>query len=497
MVILTLRLRYISRRVTSICFLPLISGVMLLFSPSSFAQPIIWQPEQRLSFDTYNSGSPRVFAQGETIHVFWGRSLSGEKLYIRSTDAGLAWSSPVSIYSDRVGNSGSTSNIVMAGRNIYILFQTCDTCQGNPYNYWVTLRRSTDAGESFEPYRLLFPGSPGSPGSVTAIDSLVVFKYALPNDPNAYLNVSPNYGETWQSVPLQFRNFQRLRLINHRLHITQPATGVSRAEVSYSFSDDLGGSWNLEVMLSTVDIYPSDQHQMDGTNNSNIFVVWNDGKYGTTNGFVGSTIARRSVDSSRSWQPEMLLTALPSAGSPRIAVESQFVGVVWHNESQPFLGVSLSLSTNVGMTWLPHIAVSDSSIQTLYPDIDIDNDRVYVVWAKRLPSMPDQIYFRSGRIITTSVPISSELPEQVQLHPNYPNPFNVSTNVSYSLPIHQHISLSVFDVLGREVATLVDETKLPGEYSATFDGSQFSSGVYFCRLATSDFVLTKKLILLK
>jgi hypothetical protein len=382
----------------------------------------------------------------------------------------------------------------MAGRAIYVLFQSCDTCQGNPYNYWVTLRRSVDAGASFEPYRLLFPGRPGS---IAAAESIVVFQFTRPNDPSGYLNVSLDYGEAWQSLPLEFRSFQRLRLVNDRLHLTQPATGVSRAEVSYSFSDDLGTSWNPEVILSTVDIYPSDQHQIGGTNNSNIFVVWNDGKYGTTNGFVGSIIARRSVDSSQSWEAEVVLTTVPSAGSPRVAVEGHFVGVVWHNESQPFLGVSLSLSTNAGMTWLPHIAVSDSSVQTLYPDIDVDVDKLYVVWAKRLPGMPDQIYLRSGRIITTGVPMSPDFPKEIQLNPNYPNPFNASTNISYTLPRRQRILLSVFDVLGREVLGLFAGVREAGKYTLTLNGDHLSSGIYFVRLVTEQGAIARSIVLIK
>lgn len=83
------------------------------------------------------------------------------------------------------------------------------------------------------------------------------------------------------------------------------------------------------------------------------------------------------------------------------------------------------------------------------------------------------------------------------LHQNYPNPFNPSTTISWQSPVGSHQTLKVFDVLGNEVATLVDEFKPAGRYEVEFDASHLSSGVYLYKLSTGDFTSTKKLILLK
>jgi len=90
-----------------------------------------------------------------------------------------------------------------------------------------------------------------------------------------------------------------------------------------------------------------------------------------------------------------------------------------------------------------------------------------------------------------------QLPEHVGLSQNYPNPFNPSTTINYQLPISNHISLKVFDVLGREVSTLVSETKEPGSYSVTLDATNLASGVYFYKLNSGSVVLTKKLMVLR
>jgi hypothetical protein len=83
------------------------------------------------------------------------------------------------------------------------------------------------------------------------------------------------------------------------------------------------------------------------------------------------------------------------------------------------------------------------------------------------------------------------------LYENYPNPFNPSTTISYQLPIQSHVTLKVFDVLGREVATLVNRIEEAGYESVNFDASKLSSGIYFYRIQTGLFMQTNKMLLMK
>jgi len=91
-----------------------------------------------------------------------------------------------------------------------------------------------------------------------------------------------------------------------------------------------------------------------------------------------------------------------------------------------------------------------------------------------------------------------------RLEQNYPNPFNPTTTIEYTIPmgntLHatpQPVQLKIYDMLGREVATLVNEQKQPGNYTITFDGSNLSSGVYYYQLKTRGFIMTKKMLLLQ
>ncbi len=89
------------------------------------------------------------------------------------------------------------------------------------------------------------------------------------------------------------------------------------------------------------------------------------------------------------------------------------------------------------------------------------------------------------------------IPSNFQLSQNYPNPFNPVTSIEYRVPSETNVKLIIFDFLGREVATLVNEEKQSGRYSVTWDGTRYPSGVYFYRLTAGDFIEIKKVILLK
>ena len=84
-----------------------------------------------------------------------------------------------------------------------------------------------------------------------------------------------------------------------------------------------------------------------------------------------------------------------------------------------------------------------------------------------------------------------------QLNQNYPNPFNPTTTISYTIPIQGNVSLKIYDVLGKEIITLVDEMKTAGNYQVTFNATQLVSGMYFYKLETNNYSQTKKMILLK
>jgi hypothetical protein len=98
---------------------------------------------------------------------------------------------------------------------------------------------------------------------------------------------------------------------------------------------------------------------------------------------------------------------------------------------------------------------------------------------------------------STSVEPTGGIPKQYMLDQNYPNPFNPSTTIQFGLPEAGNVSLEVFDMTGRRVASLVNERKSAGWHNVTFDASNLASGMYIYRIQSGEFIQTRKLILVK
>jgi hypothetical protein len=93
--------------------------------------------------------------------------------------------------------------------------------------------------------------------------------------------------------------------------------------------------------------------------------------------------------------------------------------------------------------------------------------------------------------------ISGEIPESNKLYYNYPNPFNPSTCIRFDIPKSAFIKISVFDISGREVAVIVNESMQAGRYEAIWNGSGYSNGIYFYKISAGSYTETKKMILMK
>jgi hypothetical protein len=109
----------------------------------------------------------------------------------------------------------------------------------------------------------------------------------------------------------------------------------------------------------------------------------------------------------------------------------------------------------------------------------------------------DSVNFYLSQLFIGVKPISTEIPDKYYLYQNYPNPFNPSTNIRYQLPSSKIVTLKVFDVLGKEIAVLVNEKQNAGIYETTFNAGNLPSGIYFYRLIAGDYSETKKMLMIK
>ena len=131
----------------------------------------------------------------------------------------------------------------------------------------------------------------------------------------------------------------------------------------------------------------------------------------------------------------------------------------------------------------------------------IDNDITSDIQYYRLKQIDFDGSFEYSQVVEVVI----GMPTEYSLSQNFPNPFNPATKIKYSIPsvtLRQaqsdiHVTLKVYDMLGNEVATLVNEEKQPGMYEVEFNGKNFSSGVYICQLRTENYLKTIKMLLLK
>jgi hypothetical protein len=149
-----------------------------------------------------------------------------------------------------------------------------------------------------------------------------------------------------------------------------------------------------------------------------------------------------------------------------------------------FPGFPATVDTSVSFTWVAKEGVLAS--------VDASSSRQI---SGTIP-----IHDASYQYINTAVGIansSPSLPGIPALNQNYPNPFNPTTTISYELPVGGNVTLNVYDILGKQVARLVDGNQSAGHHTVTFDGSSLRSGVYFYRIQNGTFVDSKKFILIK
>jgi hypothetical protein len=151
------------------------------------------------------------------------------------------------------------------------------------------------------------------------------------------------------------------------------------------------------------------------------------------------------------------------------------------------VGQGIIRTIDGGSNWL-----NQSNISTLYSIHFIDHE---IGWA--VGTFGTILKTTNGGVTFIEDENNITQPKDFLLEQNYPNPFNPSTKISYQLPNAGNVTLKVFDVLGREVATLVDEYKNAGRFEVEFNANNLPSGVYFYQLKAGEFVETKKMILLK
>ena len=417
----------------------------------------------------------------------------------RTTNLGINWSNISSGFTDvEITNITARNNIIISATNGNGTYRSTNyglnwskinynlntfIWQNNilfsfSYDY---IFRSTDFGASFSQY-----GSSISMGS--AIYSFIVknnnsvnnYFLVLTSLPY-YLYRSTNDGLNWvqSNNGLPSNPYSYTKLFNKD---SICFIGIARNPSSCALfkSSNFGSNWdsipytNSFAIANIINFNPNDNKFYLGCNN---------GVYVSTNSGFSWLVFNNGLPASKNvtslfFNGDTIYASLRNGGIYRTSIQS-----------------SSWTSYNEGLTNL--------SVNSIYGS----NNYIYagVIYGG---------FFRRRAIVFTWVKnVSNNIPDNFELYQNYPNPFNPTTRIKFSipngfpigtLPINtgqvgndKVVVLKVYDILGKEIATLVNESLKPGSYEVTFDGSNLPSGIYFYQLRAGDFVETKKLILLK
>ncbi|NJD22613.1 MAG: T9SS type A sorting domain-containing protein [Melioribacter sp.] len=482
---------------------------LFLFIASLNAQ---WQPEVRLTNDPNNSytsfGNARCIAtNGNIIHVVWYDGVTiGEgtwKIYYkRSTDNGLTWSANV----DLSNNVSIAYNPAIAVSGNYIHVVWYDNRDGNFEEYY---KRSVDGGITWGPeirltnniYKSLHPSI-----FVSGLNVHIVWNDNRDGNYEVYYKNSLDGGDTW-SADLRLSNTAgkswtpAVAVSGSVIHVVWHDSTAGNWEIFYKRSTDGGVNWGADTRLtnnSAISEYPT-----LAVSGSIVHIAWNDYRNGT----LSNIYYKRSTDGGISWGADTKLTMKNNNNDSfaSLAVNGSNVHLTFNSYRSKNYDIIYNTSSNNGTTWGSDVLLTTNSAVSNVPSIAVSGSNVHVIFRDWREGANSEIYYKrylpaTGKIPknrVTDVEQEETLPVDFQLMQNYPNPFNPTTTISFSIPQAEYATLKVYDVIGREVAALVNEFKDAGNYNFNFDASKLSSGIYLYRLQAGNFVDVKRMILMK
>lgn len=414
-----------------------------------------WSAEINVSSSTAIETDPSIAVDsGGIIHVVWNDYRNGneETYYRRSTDRGNTWGSEINLSNDTAFQR--QPDIAADGQYVYVVWW--DNRNTNPEIY---LRRSTDIGATWEALnRITNCTFPSERPSITVDKNgtlhLVWYDWCVGNLANIFYSYSQNRGVTW-GAPLKVTNATTGQLYGQPYLIVDNSLNrylvcVKGAkpylDVYYFFSND-GINWSNEVRLNIgIDTAKSNHPRIAYSPTMGLIVPWQDNTVGNKYNYV--------------------------------------------------------TSSNFGTSWFSIYTLRQNNNTYAAPDVVTDhNGNFHLIWEDDRNGSRE-IYYRKGSPSVTGEERGENSPPlDFVLYQNYPNPFNPTTKIQFSIPVgtgrHLSVQMKVYDILGSEVATLVNEEMKPGTYEVKFDGSNYPRGVYFYQLISGGYLQTKKMLIIK
>ncbi len=467
-----------------------------------------WQPDVRLTNDpapshTSFNNAWCIAASGNVVHVVWNDERDGNKeiYYKRSTDGGVSWGADT-----RLMNNTALSefpSVSVSGSVVHVVWN--DFRDGNHEIYY---KRSTDGGTSWgADTRLTNATGTSSKSSVAVSGSAVHVVWRDDRDGNEeiYYKRSTDGGTSWGAdtrltINAALSYSSSVAVSGTVVHVVWYDQRDGNFEIYYKRSTDGGISWGADTRLTNNtanSAFPS-----VAVSGQVVHVIWMDERDGFNNYEI---YYKRSTDGGTSWGADTRLTNDPAPSwRPSVAVSGTVVHIVWLDYRDVNYEIYYKRSTDGGVNWGADTRLTNAPENSLYASVSVSGSAVHVVWEDARDGGYEEIYYKrdpTGNPVGI-ININSEIPNQFSLLQNYPNPFNPSTKIQFALPKSSFAKVVVYDMLGKEIETIVNEQLNAGTYEADFpapsgDGSKLSSGVYYYKLTAGVYSETKKMVLMK
>jgi hypothetical protein len=455
---------------------------------------------------------PRINANGDTLHVVFQGGDPYVIYYSRSTDEGFNWTQSEVILSDSSHSMHFPSFVNIGDRLIVAAQKESEE---------ILCIISPDGGMTWnEPfvlseYRFRYVYYPN-----LAVQYPYVYcsmKGSI-NDTSRFVLVrSTDNGDTWDSGRIMFDSRSgtqppELLAYGNSLILVYTNSIMATEEVVCRRSTDRGLTWGDEIVVSDADGYHSQWPRAAVNDNGDIIVTWFDYKYGSLYGTWGDILYRISNDAGTTWGDEGRLTYTQSSGAQSVVFYQDNIYIVYEDirdqgNPDPNWELYFNWSYNSGLNWNSEERITHAIYQSATPDLVIGDDGGYLglVWEDHRyhPDPYEAIMFKYGADFTEIVEDDNHEREQNDIPVSiYPNPFNPITNIEFELPKQLYVKLSIYNLLGQRIRTLVDESKPAGFWTVVWDGkdsggNSVSSGIYFYTLDTDIGREVKKMTLIK
>ncbi|MBN8583619.1 MAG: T9SS type A sorting domain-containing protein [Ignavibacteria bacterium] len=424
--------------------------IQFLFTFTLISQS--WQPAGVV---TNPGSSPSICVSG--INSVWiaGGSSNAPKVF-RTTNGGVSWLTV---------STGSIANDLYC---VYTLNDNLAFVGEGEVNGNASLYKTTNAGVNWQP--ILTTSGNGGHFTGLAFTKLNGNIFGLAIAEKVYR--TSNSGANW-------------------VELSAGVTGVSNAKNSLMIVDNDFYGFGLNngaarVRLTTNNSSSWNTQQLSVSGNYTSAIAFHSNKlYGVAATATSLPNISRTTDGGVTWMNVNIGSGVTGTcyfvwvpATPVVYILGSNGGIKRSTDN----GISWVTTPTPGVTNLTHFDFMHSGM---------------VIYGYAVSSNGNIIKLADTLNILTGINSNNNFPNEYSLSQNYPNPFNPSTNISFSVPQSSSVKISVFDLLGRELSTPVNEFKQAGNYEITFDAGRLGSGVYYYRMTAGYFTETKKMIVLK